>query len=167
MRHNRRSRRFDRTSSHLKAMMRNMTASLIMHERIVTTPQKAKECRRFAERLVTIAKKGGPTNFRRALAILVDKNAVRRLFKEIAPRYARRAGGYTRILHLSDTRLGDNARQCIFELVEEDAAKRKPKVQKVHHKKTREEIKAERAAEKAAEEEAVAAEKLADEETTK
>ena len=115
-------------------MMRNMTASLIRHDRIVTTPQKAKEVRRFAERLVTIAKKGGPANFQRALAILVDKDAVRKLFKEVAPRYTNRQGGYTRILHLSNVRLGDNARQCIFEFVEEDGAKRKAKAVKKHHK---------------------------------
>jgi hypothetical protein len=83
---------------------------------------------------VTIAKKGGPCNFQRALAILVDKNAVRKLFKEIAPRFTNRQGGYTRILHLADVRLGDNARQCIFEFVEEDGAKRKVKALKKHHK---------------------------------
>ncbi len=125
MRHQRRSRRFDRTASHLKAMMRNMTSSLIEHERIVTTPQKAKECRRFAERLVTMARKGGLANYRRALALLDNETAVNKLFTEIAPRFADRPGGYTRILHLADVRLGDAARQCIFEFVEEKTAKRK------------------------------------------
>lgn len=134
MRHQKRSRRFDRTSSHLKAMMRNMASDLFRHERIVTTPQKAKECRRFAERLVTLAKKGGLANFRRALALLDDKEMVRKLFTEIGPRYAGRQGGYTRILHLADVRLGDNARQCIFELVEDEVPTRtrrpKPKAPK-------------------------------------
>lgn len=151
MRHQRRSRRFDRTASHLKAMMRNMTASLIRHDRIVTTPQKAKVVRCFAERLVTIAKKGGPCNFQRALAILVDKDAVRKLFKEIAPRYTNRQGGYTRILHLAEVRLGDNARQCIFEFVEEDGAKRKVKPLKKHHKAPKETEGAEAAGGKAEE----------------
>lgn len=116
MRHQRRSKRFNRTSSHLKAMLRNMTASLFQHERIVTTPQKAKECRRFAEKLITIAKKGGDANRRRALSILADRVAVETLFVTVAPRFAERQGGYTRILHLANVRLGDAAKQCIFEL---------------------------------------------------
>jgi large subunit ribosomal protein L17 len=107
-------------------MLRNMTASLFRHERIVTTPQKAKECRRFAEKLVTIAKKGGPANFRRAVAILCDKEMVYKLFQEIAGRFSTRQGGYTRILHLADRRVGDAARLCIFELTEDlEAAKKK------------------------------------------
>jgi len=133
MRHQRRSRRFDRTSAHLTAMMRNMTASLIRHDRIVTTPQKAKEVRRFAERLVTIAKKGGPANFQRALAILVDKDAVRKLFKEVAPRYTTSGRLHPHPAPL-ERPSGDNARQCIFEFVEEDGAKRKAKAVKKHHK---------------------------------
>lgn len=106
-------------------MMRNMASSLFRHERIVTTPQKAKECRRFAERLITIAKRGGLANFRRVLSLLNDKEMARKVFKELAPRYSARQGGYTRILHLADLRVGDRARQCIFELVEEEAPSKK------------------------------------------
>jgi len=139
MRHQRRSKRFSRTASHLKAMLRNMAASLFRHERIVTTPQKAKECRRFAERLVTIAKKGGQANFKRALALLGDKEMVYKLFKEIAVRFGTRQGGYTRILHLADRRVGDAARLCIFELTEDlSTARKKPsgkKSAKPHPKK--------------------------------
>lgn len=131
MRHQRRSKRFGRNSSHLTAMLRNMTASLFRHERIVTTPQKAKECRRFAEKLVTIAKKGGQANFRRALAILRDKEMTFKLFQEIAGRFATRQGGYTRILHLADRRVGDAARLCIFELTEDvEAAKKRAAAKK-------------------------------------
>ncbi len=131
MRHHRDTKRFSRNSSHLRAMMRNMASSLFRHERIVTTPQKAKECRKFAERLITLAKKGGLANFRRTLALLDDKEMAQKLFKELGPRYASRQGGYTRILHLADLRVGDRARQCIFELVEEEAASKK----KSHGKK--------------------------------
>jgi large subunit ribosomal protein L17 len=130
MRHQRRSKRFGRNASHLKAMLRNMAASLFRHERIVTTPQKAKECRRFAERLVTIAKKGGQANFRRALALLGDREMVYKLFQEVAQRFATRQGGYTRILHLADRRVGDSARLCIFELTEDLAAAKKKESRK-------------------------------------
>ena len=139
MRHQRRSKRLGRTSSHLRAMLRNMAASLFRHERVVTTPQKAKECRRFAERLVTIAKKGGQANFRRALALLGDREMVHKLFKEIAGRFATRQGGYTRILRLADRRVGDAAQLCIFELTEDlSGAKKKAsgrKAGKPHAKK--------------------------------
>ena len=139
MRHQRRSKRFGRNASHLKAMLKNMAASLFRHERIVTTPQKAKECRRFAERLVTIAKKGGQANFKRALALLGDKEMVYKLFQEVAQRFATRQGGYTRILHLADRRVGDAARLCIFELTEDLAAAKKKdsrkKAGKPHAKK--------------------------------
>ena len=121
--------------------MRNIAANLLRTDggledrdnpgRIITTPEKAKECRRLVERLVTLAKKGGVANFRRAVALLGDKEMARKLFKEIAPRYAERQGGYTRILHLGDVRLGDAAPQCIFELVEEEIkTDRKPKAKR-------------------------------------
>ncbi len=125
MRHRRRSKRFSRTSKHLRAMMRNMAASLFRHERIITTPEKAKECRRFAERLVTIAKRGGLADFRRVISLLGDKEMARKVFKEIAPRYAKRQGGYTRILRLAELRVGDSARQCVFELVEAEPGEKK------------------------------------------
>jgi large subunit ribosomal protein L17 len=126
MRHRKRSKRFSRDREHLKAMMRNMASSLFRHERIITTPEKAKECRRFAERLVTLAKKGGLANLRRTISLLQDKEMAQKLFKELAPRYATRQGGYTRILRLAELRVGDRARQCIFELVEgESSAKKK------------------------------------------
>jgi large subunit ribosomal protein L17 len=115
-------------------MLRNMAASLFKTDggkedpdnpgRIITTPEKAKYCRRFVERLITLGKKGGLANLRRIISLLGDKEAGLKLFNEIAPRYAARQGGYTRILRLADVRLGDAAQQCIFELVEEEIEKK-------------------------------------------
>jgi len=129
-------------------MLRNIACGLLRTDfasddaapapgRIVTTPQKAKACRRLVEKLITMAKKGGLANFRRALALLGDKEMVHKLFNDIAPRYAEREGGYTRILHLSDVRLGDAAPQCIFELVEEKTARKKPRAAKTSAKAAR------------------------------
>lgn len=120
MRHLNRGRRLSRTSSHRKAMYRNMVAGLFRHGRIITTPAKAKEARPFAERLITLAKKG-PNDLaarRRAIRLLHDPALVRSLFEDLGVRYKDRNGGYTRILHLSKTRVGDGARQVLFELVE-------------------------------------------------
>ena len=119
MRHRKRGRHLGRTSAHRQAMRRNLVSNLFLVERITTTPAKAKEVRSMAEKLITLGKKGGLAGFRRALAILDDKFIVRKLFREIAPRYADRPGGYTRILRLgrSENRLGDNAPQVIMELV--------------------------------------------------
>ncbi len=120
MRHLNRGRRLGRNSSHRKAMYRNMVAALFTHGRIITTPAKAKEARPFAERLITLAKKG-PDDLaarRRAIRLLHDPALVRSLFEDLGVRYKDRQGGYTRILHLSKTRVGDAARQVLFELVE-------------------------------------------------
>lgn len=120
MRHMNRGRKLSRTSSHRKAMSRNMTAALFTHGRIITTPAKAKEVQPFAEKLITLAKKG-PDDLaarRRAIRLLHDQALVRALFEDLGVRYKDRNGGYTRILHLSKTRVGDSARQVLFELVE-------------------------------------------------
>ena len=96
-------------------------------ERIQTTPEKAKEARRLAERLITLGKKGTLVARRRALELLPDKAVVRKLFSEIAPRYTDRPGGYTRILRLGKPRVGDAAPQVIFELVGiSEEAEKKP-----------------------------------------
>ncbi len=120
MRHLKRGRHLNRTPEHKKAMLRNMVCSLFEHGRIVTTPAKAKEARPFAEKMITLAKKGTLHHRRIALSRLDNKSIVASLFNEIGPRYAERAGGYTRILHLSKTRIGDGAPQVIFELVESE-----------------------------------------------
>jgi len=125
MRHRKRGRHLGRTSAHRQAMRRNMVCNLFLVGRIKTTPAKAKEVRSMAEKLITLARKGGLPQFRRALSILDDKFIVRKLFREIAPKFADRPGGYTRILHLASSagRLGDNAPQVIMELLAEDMAK--------------------------------------------
>jgi len=112
-------------------MRRNMAASLFEHETISTTIQKAKEVKPFAEKLITLAKRGGLTARRRAIEMLSDREIVkdedgvivkggtviRKLFSEIGPRYLDRPGGYTRIIRLAQTRLGDNGQLCLLQLV--------------------------------------------------
>ena len=122
MRHLKAGRHLNRTSSHRDAMLSNMVNSLFEHGRIITTPAKAKEARRLAEKMITLAKIDTPVARRRAIATLHNTNSVKALFKEIAPRFVKRPGGYTRILHLARVRLGDSAPQCIFELVDHTLA---------------------------------------------
>lgn len=101
-------------------MMRNMVTSLFEHERIETTDAKAKELRSIAERLITLAKRGGGSvsSRRRAARVIRDRRIVKKLFEDIAPRYADRPGGYTRIVKV-ETRLGDSAPLSILQLVKE------------------------------------------------
>ena len=117
MRHQKSGRKFSRTSSHREAMFRNMAASLIKHELIRTTLPKAKELRRVAEPLITLAKVDGVANRRLAFARLRDKEAVGTLFTTLGPRYASRPGGYLRILKCG-FRAGDNAPMAYVELVD-------------------------------------------------
>ncbi len=117
MRHLKSGRKLNRTSSHREAMFRNMAASLIKHELIRTTLPKAKELRRVAEPLITMAKIDGVANRRLAFARLRDKQAVGKLFVEIGPRYNTRPGGYLRILKCG-FRNGDNAPMAYVELVD-------------------------------------------------
>jgi len=117
MRHRVRGRKLNRTYSHLKAMMRNLATSLLDKERLTTTEARAKECRPLVEGLITLAKKGGLANYRRALGIIRDERVAKKLFDDIGPRFRNRQGGYTRILRLSELRLGDRAQKVIFELV--------------------------------------------------
>ena len=121
MRHRKRGRHLSRTSAHREAMRRNLVSNLFVTGRIRTTVAKAKEVQSMAEKLVTLARKGGLANFRKALRVLDDKYVVRQLFSEIGPRFKERPGGYTRILRLptSRNRLGDNAPQVIMELITE------------------------------------------------
>ncbi|MBL8692957.1 MAG: 50S ribosomal protein L17 [Planctomycetes bacterium] len=121
MRHQVRGRALGRTSAHKKALRRNLLAALFTHERIVTTVAKAKEFRPAAERMITLAKKGGLHHRQIALSELPDKAVIRKLFDDIAKRFAARKGGYTRVLKLGRHRLGDNAPRAIFELVERKA----------------------------------------------
>ena len=117
MRHRKSGRQLNRNSSHRKAMFRNMACSLIEHEVIKTTVPKAKELKRVAEPLITLAKNDSVANRRLAFARMGDKAAVGKLFAEIGPRYQDRPGGYTRILKCG-FRAGDAAPMAYVELVD-------------------------------------------------
>ena len=117
MRHRHSGRQLNRNSSHRKAMFRNMTVSLVEHELIKTTVPKAKELRRYAEPLITLAKKDSVANRRLAFDRTRSKKAVGKLFSELGPRYQERPGGYTRILKCG-FRAGDKAPMALVELVD-------------------------------------------------
>ena len=117
MRHHKSGRKLNRTSSHRQAMFRNMAASLIRHEEIRTTLPKAKELRRVAEPLITMAKSPSLARRRLAFARLRDSAAVAKLFDELGPRFQDRPGGYTRILKCG-FRSGDNAPMALVQLVD-------------------------------------------------
>jgi len=119
MRHRFARRKLNRTSSHRKAMLANMAAALIKHEQITTTLPKAKELRPYVEKLVSLGKRGTLHARRQALAKLPEKRAVAKLFETLAVRYAKRAGGYTRVLK-SGFRYGDSAPMAVIEFVDRD-----------------------------------------------
>ncbi|AOX63072.1 50S ribosomal protein L17 [Stenotrophomonas maltophilia] len=121
MRHMKSGRKFNRTSAHREAMFKNMAASLFKHELIKTTLPKAKELRRVAEPLITLAKVDSVANRRLAFARLRDNEAVGNLFTTLGPRYANRPGGYLRLLKCG-FRAGDNAPMAYVELVDRPAA---------------------------------------------
>ena len=116
MRHRKSGRKLGRTSEHRKAMMRNMVTSLFEHERIVTTVPKAKEARRVADKMITLAKRGGLHARRQAYAYIQSKDIVAKLFDVIHVQYVDRNGGYTRIIQ-TGRRNGDAAPMAILELV--------------------------------------------------
>lgn len=118
MRHLKKGRKLNRNPSHRKAMLANMAVSLLQHERIQTTDAKAKEIRGVTEKLITLAKKGDLAARRRAYRMVRDQAVLAKLFKDLAPRFAERKGGYTRIFK-SGIRAGDNAPLSIVELVGE------------------------------------------------
>ncbi|QMU60296.1 MAG: 50S ribosomal protein L17 [Gammaproteobacteria bacterium] len=117
MRHRKSGRQLNRNSSHRKAMMSNMATSLFSHEVIRTTLPKAKELRRFAEPIITIAKEDSVAKRQLVFSRLRDKAIVGKLFTELGPRYKERPGGYTRILKCG-FRTGDKAPMAIVELVD-------------------------------------------------
>ena len=123
MRHLKAGRKLGRNASHRLALMRNLTRALVEHERIITTVEKAKEARRFVEKLITLAKKGTLHARRLALARLPDRNTVTKLFDEIAPRFKDRPGGYTRVIKRSQRRLGDAGKTAFLELLKEGETK--------------------------------------------
>ena len=114
-------RKLGRTNKHRRSMLANLTKDVIMKERIETTDTRAKEVRKFVDKMISYGKDGSLVARRKALAFLHnDTTAVKKVFDELAPRYANRNGGYTRILKLTERR-GDDALMVILELVEEDA----------------------------------------------
>jgi large subunit ribosomal protein L17 len=123
MRHLKQGRKLGRTTAHRKALLRNLATALLEHERIITTEPKAKELRRVADKLVTLGKRGNLHARRQALQTVRNHSVVQKLFNEIAPRFAERQGGYTRVLHLG-YRPGDAAAMAVIELV--DAQLEKP-----------------------------------------
>jgi large subunit ribosomal protein L17 len=123
MRHLKAGRKLGRNASHRLALMRNLSRALIEHGRIITTVAKAKEARRFFEKLVTLAKKGTLHARRLALSRLRDKEAVTKLFEDVAPRFADRQGGYTRVIKRMQRRLGDAGPTAFLELLKEGETK--------------------------------------------
>ena len=119
MKHNIKNKKLNKTSSHRKAMFMNMSNALIKHEQITTTLAKAKELRRFVEKIVTLGKKGDLQSRRKAISILKDQKMSKKVFDVFADRYKARAGGYTRIIKLGN-RFGDNAPTAVIEFIDRD-----------------------------------------------
>ena len=119
MKHNIKNKKLNKTSSHRKAMFMNMSNALIKHEQITTTLPKAKELKRFVEKIITLGKKGDLLSRRRAIAILQDQKMIKKTFDVLANRYKERKGGYTRIIKLGN-RFGDNAPSAVIEFVDRD-----------------------------------------------
>ena len=172
MRHRVAGRELSRTKEHRLAMRRNLVASLFQHETVSTTMEKAKEVKSFAEKLITVAKKGTLAARRQAISMLGNRDIVAyeegqrvrkgtvigKLFSELGPRYLDRPGGYTRIVRLSLRRLGDNGQLVLLQLVGADES---PKKQA--RKRSRKKAKGLAAAQQAAEDQATAdAEKVAE-----
>jgi large subunit ribosomal protein L17 len=125
MMHNVAGKSLGRNTAHRAALRKNLTVSLILHERVVTTLPKAKALRPHVEKVITIGKNKTLANIRRATALLQDKEAVKKLFDVLGPRYANRAGGYTRIMRMGDYRIGDGGSKAVFELVDNNVLERK------------------------------------------
>ena len=117
MRHKVAGRKLGRDTGHRRAMYRNLVTDLLGYEKITTTEAKAKEVRGLAEKMITLGKEGGLNSRRQALSFIIDKKVAEKVFTELAPRYAERPGGYTRITKLG-IRLGDGAAMVQLDLVE-------------------------------------------------
>ncbi len=141
-------RKLGRTTAHRRAMLANLAASLVMHDRVETTLPKAKELRRLADRIITLSKRGTVASRRRAVTLIRDKKAVNKAFAELAERFADRKGGYTRILKLG-YRHGDSAPMAAIEYLhaEREAGAAEPKKAKKKPAKKEEEKAEKKAAE--------------------
>ena len=139
MKHNIKNKKLNKTSSHRKAMFMNMSNALIKHEQITTTLAKAKELRRFVEKIVTLGKKGDLLSRRKAISILQDQNMSKKIFDVLADRYKNRSGGYTRIIKLGN-RFGDNAPTAVIEFIDRDESAKGQDSGPVVEKKPTEEL---------------------------
>tara|TARA_B100000886_G_scaffold265363_1_gene189769 strand:+ start:43 stop:480 length:438 start_codon:yes stop_codon:yes gene_type:complete len=139
MKHNIKNKKLNKTSSHRKAMFMNMSNALIKHEQITTTLAKAKELRRFVEKIVTLGKKGDLLSRRKAVSILQDQKMSKKVFDVLALRYKARAGGYTRIIKLGN-RYGDNAPTAVIEFIDRDESAKGLDSGPVIEKKSTEEV---------------------------
>ncbi len=118
MRHRKAGRKLGRTTSHRKAMLRNIVTSFIKHEKIVTTDAKAKELRKIAEKIITLGKRDSLHARRQVLSFIRERTVVKKLFEELSPRYSEKDGGYSRIVKVG-YRAGDNAPMSVIELISE------------------------------------------------
>jgi large subunit ribosomal protein L17 len=130
MRHGRKVNKLGRTASHRHAMMSNLASSLILNKRITTTVAKAKALRKYVEPLITKAKDDTQHSRRTVFSYLQDKESVKTLFGEVASKTSERPGGYTRIVKLAETRVGDNSEMCLIELVDFNTLYNKEEVAK-------------------------------------
>ncbi len=126
MRHRKKTIKLNRSSSHRRALFSNLASSIIMEEKVTTTLVKAKAVQPLVDRLVTLGKKGTLAARRRALRLLSNQEAVKKLFSEIAPRFEERAGGYTRVLKLAAPRTGDGSILALITYVETSDEKKAP-----------------------------------------
>ena len=145
MKHNIKNKKLNRTSSHRKAMFMNMSNALIKHEQITTTLPKAKELKRFIEKIITLGKKGDLLSRRKAISVLQDQKMTKKTFDVLAARYKERKGGYTRIIKLGN-RFGDNAPTAVIELVDRDESAKGldsgPVIEKKSTEETEEQVQA-------------------------
>ncbi len=139
MKHNIKNKKLNKNSSHRKAMFMNLSNSLIKHEQITTTLPKAKELKRFVEKIITLGKKGDLVSRRKAISILQNQLMTKKIFEEISARYKDRNGGYTRIIKLGN-RTGDNAPTAVIELVDRNEDAKGQDSGPVIEKKSSEEI---------------------------
>ena len=139
MKHNIKNKKLNKTSSHRKAMFMNLSNALIKHEQITTTLPKAKELKRFIEKIITLGKRADLLSRRKTISVLQDQKMVRKTFEVLATRYKDRNGGYTRIIKLGN-RFGDNAPMAVIELVDRDEEAKGKDSGPVIEKKSTEEV---------------------------
>ncbi len=139
MKHNIKNKKLNKTTSHRKAMFMNLSNALIKHEQITTTLAKAKELKRFVEKIITLGKKGDLQSRRKAISILQDQAMTKKTFDVLADRYKDRSGGYTRVIKLGN-RFGDNSPIAVIEFVDRDEDAKGKDSGPVIEKKSSEEI---------------------------